>query len=517
MMVFSGPMKHIRYSTPAFFLLTAIILVTVMLVLRIVNLNGGTFTYSLDDPYIHLTLADQILRGHYGLNDGEFASPSSSVLWPFLLAPFMWLPWAHMIPLIINIAACMATALVAHRVLRHVWGDYAVPATLLLLLFTNTIGLVFTGMEHSLQVLLALAIVAALVDITEGRELPRWLGPAIFIAPLIRYELLSVSLGAVALLAVRRHYRYLVAAALSVAVLAGFSYFLWLHSGSAMPASVLAKITDFAGSPNNIVAMNITAGTLLVLYPLFYDNKPRTALFCYMLAVTFAHLAFGKSGWLSRYEVYVLAPALMLLLYYAPLSGLFSWRGQKVSRKILAATALAASLYPLNTYYYVYALMTMSVPGASHAIYLQQGQMRRFLDEAGSPVVAVNDIGLVSYRNPAYVFDVIGLGSSERQHKKRFAGYEWLDTASQYRVEVGMVYSLWFPPAYIPKSWVPLGELHLLWFPGMIYNPVGSNTVTFYATSQQKAKELGPVVKRWSETLPGNPTKNDLIGAAIAL
>ena len=32
--------------------------------------------YSLDDPYIHLALARQILHGHYGINPGEFAAPS---------------------------------------------------------------------------------------------------------------------------------------------------------------------------------------------------------------------------------------------------------------------------------------------------------------------------------------------------------------------------------------------------------------------------------------------------------
>ncbi len=31
----------------------------------------GPFTYALDDPYIHLALAEEIARGHYGVNPGE--------------------------------------------------------------------------------------------------------------------------------------------------------------------------------------------------------------------------------------------------------------------------------------------------------------------------------------------------------------------------------------------------------------------------------------------------------------
>lgn len=52
----------------------------------------GHFTYTLDDPYIHLALAKNIWLGHYGINPGEMSSPSSSLLWPFVLAPFAAIP-----------------------------------------------------------------------------------------------------------------------------------------------------------------------------------------------------------------------------------------------------------------------------------------------------------------------------------------------------------------------------------------------------------------------------------------
>ena len=55
----------------------------------IVNLSvdgaDGHLVYTLDDPYIHLAVAESILEGGYGINTGEYASPSSSILWPFLL------------------------------------------------------------------------------------------------------------------------------------------------------------------------------------------------------------------------------------------------------------------------------------------------------------------------------------------------------------------------------------------------------------------------------------------------
>src|SRR5688500_1729549 len=77
-------------------MLTAIELVVILL------LNEGQFVYTLDDPYIHLALAENIARGHYGVNHSEYSAPSSSILWPFLLAPFSMFKLDHYAPLLIN-------------------------------------------------------------------------------------------------------------------------------------------------------------------------------------------------------------------------------------------------------------------------------------------------------------------------------------------------------------------------------------------------------------------------------
>jgi len=46
----------------------------------------GHLVYPLEAAYTHLALAEQISVGHYGLVAGEAAAPSSSILYPFLLA-----------------------------------------------------------------------------------------------------------------------------------------------------------------------------------------------------------------------------------------------------------------------------------------------------------------------------------------------------------------------------------------------------------------------------------------------
>ena len=58
--------------------------------------------YTLDNPYIHLSLAENLLRGHYGVNVDEVASPSSSILYPFLLAGTLAFGLGGIAPLFLN-------------------------------------------------------------------------------------------------------------------------------------------------------------------------------------------------------------------------------------------------------------------------------------------------------------------------------------------------------------------------------------------------------------------------------
>src|ERR1700742_688744 len=71
--------------------------------------NSGHFSFSLDDPYIHLRLAENIVHGTYGINPGEYSAPSSSILWPFLLAPLVALGLGQYAALLLNLAAFAAT------------------------------------------------------------------------------------------------------------------------------------------------------------------------------------------------------------------------------------------------------------------------------------------------------------------------------------------------------------------------------------------------------------------------
>ena len=70
-------------------------------------LNGGHFTYSIDDPYIHLALSENIAQGHYGINLSENSAPSSNIAWPVLMAATATLPFHEFTPLAVGILATL--------------------------------------------------------------------------------------------------------------------------------------------------------------------------------------------------------------------------------------------------------------------------------------------------------------------------------------------------------------------------------------------------------------------------
>jgi hypothetical protein len=81
-----------------------------LLATGILVLNRGRFVYALDDPCIHLAISENLLHLTYGVNAGETASASSSIIYPVLLAPFA--PWRihEYVPLAINLLAAGTVA-----------------------------------------------------------------------------------------------------------------------------------------------------------------------------------------------------------------------------------------------------------------------------------------------------------------------------------------------------------------------------------------------------------------------
>ena len=71
--------------------------------------TGEGFVYGLDDPLIHLAVAESILKGGYGVNFPELSAPSSSILFPWMLAGLLAVGAGVWAPLILTLGASVAS------------------------------------------------------------------------------------------------------------------------------------------------------------------------------------------------------------------------------------------------------------------------------------------------------------------------------------------------------------------------------------------------------------------------
>ncbi|MGL5742694.1 MAG: hypothetical protein ACRCXC_09200 [Legionella sp.] len=476
----------------------------------ILSINQGTFSYSLDDPYIHLSLAKHIGIGEYGLITGENASPVSSIAWDFLLAPFSYFSWFEFVPLVLNILFSLAilwvfiTAYLLTEESHHIrWRN--VILFCLLIPALNLVGLIFSGMEHSLQLLLSVLLIYGLIIESREERFTPWLSVVLIAGPLIRYENLALSLPALVFL-FYRGYRKKVIYAFSILciLLALFSLFLIHINQGILPTSIFNKM-DYQYSHSVFEQIHTRFNknlsqhqAIIFAYILFIFivyilctplSKVKKQLLAVLAASIFLHLFFGRFNWYHRYELYIYASVWLLILYLY-----FDIRSQsqnQIRTYFLLLFGLIFASWPYFTVLY-------TLPLATNNIYEQQYQMRKFTVRWLKGPVAVNDIGWVSMNNPDYVLDLWGLGNYQLfQERKSHKTSQWMDTeAKKHHVKLAMIYANWFPS--LPSNWILLG---CLFFKGKLVS-AGGPCVHFYATDASDVSQLTKQLKKFAMDLP---------------
>ena len=473
--------------------------------------------FTLDDAYIHLAVADQILSGGYGVNAGEYSSPSSSIIWPYFLALTEALHLGAFGPLLINGAAACATVFALLRALEEsgLFDDasdrpFGYLIALILIFNVSAVALPMTGMEHSVHVWASIVTLVGLVAAARGRTPTPLHFIALVLLPLIRFEGAAFAFAAIAGFALLGQRRFAAGAALVIIMsLSGYFALMASRGLPLLPSSVLLKgyLANLDESASNLPAIvknmlrSITSsyGLRLILLGLAlagcasWLRADRKALVVCLtvLAAIGAHLVFGQYGWFNRYEVYIMALAAAALLWSVAqvrprLSGL-QWSLTKVALVLgLGVTAMP---------YVTTALVT---PIAASDIYEQQYQMARFAQSFYRRAVAVNDLGLVAYGNNNYALDLWGLGS-EQVRKARTAGQygpaEMAALAGDHAVGLVMIYDVWFPKG-VPSSWTKVAVLRTTTV------TLSQRDVTFYRTPLADAAEVTSALEAFKATIP---------------
>ncbi|MEB3195867.1 MAG: hypothetical protein VKP62_01560 [Candidatus Sericytochromatia bacterium] len=483
-----------------------------------VGKTGGRLIYTLDDPYIHLALAENILRGSYGVNLGELCAPSSSILFPFLLTLPLAMGWGDQAPLLYIVPATLGTVwLMAGLVWQNAgpgFGRLAPLAFLVippaLILALNSLALMFTGMEHPLHVLGMTMFLTGLYQAFQPGGRPTLAACGIALCALIRFEGLAIApFGLVALyLAGHRKTAWILGGGLA-GVLGAYASAMWAWNLPLLPSSVLTK---------SLAATSLSEGHALVglktaIWGVYSSLETRTGALLALAALLFtaglfqregharpaqviqglalltigAHLCAGHFGFFARYEAYVVATALCAVFLIPRDFGL--GRGALVSLTSVLGILLVTGL--------PYFALILHTPPGSLNIYQQQYQMHRFATEYFPEPVAINDLGWVAFQNDQYVLDFIGLGSERARLLTRAEGrtVETLQRlVREHHIAYAMIYDSWFPNR--PPSWRHVATLQT------IRVLAASDKVAFYLIAHDQEARMRAALQAFAKTLP---------------
>jgi hypothetical protein len=499
--------------------------------------TDGVFSYGLDDTFIHLAIGKNLaLHGVWGASPHEFASASSSVLYPLLIAAIMKVTGpAAIIPFILNLLAAITLLIVVQKWLREQGLGPAGQLLVLLavVIFTPLPVTVIIGMEHTLQLLFCFLFVYSFSDALaspasfgeKSWNLPWEVYLYGFLMMACRYECGALVLIAAVILLYHRH----MAAAFGLVIYASLPILLFgfysLYNGSYfLPNSVLLKsqappltfsgLYDFfttqlyerlVGSRADYIYNTVSPQRLLLVLPLIYlafiHRIRKRASYQYILILltmgVLAHLSFADTTKSPRFEAYLVGCSVVIITYLIVRYGPEVWQFWTRPFRWTAFFIAAVLFFPLL----LRSTQAFRNIGRSCVnIFDQQYQMAAFLHRNYNRVpVALNDIGAVSYLSDGSNLDLVGLSSLEmtRARLEDHLTLSFLTSLMKKKgVKIAVVYNSWFPPEIL-NQWSPVAA----WT--MKDNVIcAGNTVTFYAVDSSIGRDLKSNLQAYQKSLP---------------
>jgi hypothetical protein len=479
--------------------------------------TGGHFCYPLDDPYIHMTLAKNlVLHGNWGINAQGWTSTSSSPLFTFLLALLfkvfsirVWMPFLLSVAGAIIALAAINKELRTHSALSPVNRCMLVIITLLV----GTVpAMTLLGMEHTLQIAFVLLFVHAAASVLADSDNShlRWAALWAALMTFTRYETAFIVGGTFGLLASQRKFK----AAFTIAMAGALPIVLFgllsvSRGGYFIPNSVMIKGNQnlsylLNGGITIVEKTGAFAGLFVVALLLAWQKiqagtKDRDFwILCLFLFGCGMHAATVTLSWFYRYEAYLIVLGTLhigkLLLYRLQQNG---WSGlRRHAGMTLVAVVLLYSLpiRGLNS-------LRNSIR-AIYNVYEQQYQMGQFLKTYYyNQTVAANDIGAISYYANLQTIDLWGLGNNEvmKARRHQYWNNDFLQQLTrQTHTRLAVMYDSWFDKD-LSKPWFKCATWQLPY----AYS-VGDAKVSFYAMTEAEAATLKNNLKAFESNLPGD-------------
>lgn len=502
--------------------------------------NAGHFVYALDDPYIHMAMAQNLVRhGVWGVTRYGFSSTSSSPLWTLLLAlVYRLFGVSHIAPLVLNGLFAALTAGLAFLVLRGRLPPWAVLLSVVAtLVLTNLAALVLAGMDTLLHAFLTVLVAALAARFLGDWRTSRALQAALLVSALLltatRYEGLFLVLSLSILCACRRRGLFALGLVVAGAVPPLAFGFWWLSRGWFFVPNSVLLLGAAANKTAILLIRDLLAGTrplstqalgelvpglffiravhrphilLLVLFAvatLPYRRgrfwTPAAVLNLLFLAAAVAHLQFVYWSTFYRHEAYLLALGTLAATVAAGERVAWAQAHWRDPLRVSAAAAMLSLLLLAGAFTGVRAARALrDTPQASHNVYTQQHQMARFLRRFyEGQVVAANDIGAISFAADIRLVDLFGLATQEvaaLRLRQQWDAPQIAALARRRGVQIALLYVSWFP---IPPQWARVADWRI---PDNVV--CGDDTVSFFAVDPSAAGPLAEHLREFAGTLP---------------
>lgn len=491
--------------------------------------QNGRLIYSLDDAYIHMAMAKNVvLHGVWGVTRYGFSSSTSSVLWTLVLSLTYFLTGVRQwTPLILNVLFCCSTLALVYTILRRAKTHPAVTFLVLTVLIfaTPMTSLIFIGMEHSMHVLLTIwfAYLAARELSADGS--PSGIRAAVLpiaaaLLTTARYEGLFLLCITCVLLLIRGRFTRSVSIALAGLLPLGIYGLISVHYGwFALPNSILIKghIAGASGLEHafrlfgyrdyNKLAdhrdLFILAVAAMVLFLRAYLRcrtlwNPFVLMPLMFLFVELIHIQYAATGWIYRYEAYLVAWGLVMVA-----EGIIQEareRAWKFDRQLVPAylAALAAFVFLAIPFSDRGFYGTKNAVLAARDRYVEHVLPAEFVARYyPSGPVALNDLGAMAFFTHARILDLIGLGSKEpvvfRKHPGGYTRQDVQRWTSSQGVRLAVLQVQWdqiYPR--IPSGWVEAAQMRIP--RNVAYHDFD---VGFFATNARQARVLGQQISEF--------------------
>jgi hypothetical protein len=501
-----------------------------LIVWKVLQYTHGVFMYPFDDTFIHLTIADNLLKGNWGVNQNEFASASSSILYTLILTLFRAFSHSSLIPFIVNCLSGVAILVALYFWLKKHFINYAGQGaiSLLVIFFTPLPLMIISGMEHTLQCLFSFLFIFYFSDwLEESKNLRRQKLPlkillfAVLLST-IRYEgIFLVVIACLLLLGYRKIIGAIILGSLALAPLVIFGLIAQSKGNYFLPNSVLIKSGSFNYSgpagifydiffEKLVYARNgmaaLATQRLLIILPLLYllfRKYMRASYFfilIFLFGATILQLSFASTGYLYRYEAYLFFCFMIIspVLFYK-YGRVILVEFNSVASKIIGSALIFFLIFPV-----VLRSVTALDKSAQACIniYDQQYQMAMFTNKFyNQSIVALNDIGAVSYFTNAKIIDLWGLANTEvaRSKKQHYWTSEFLNRlCNQNDLQMAIIYDSWFPDS-LSKKWTRAAT----W---QIQNNIicGDSIVSFYSMNLTSKNLLQQKLRLFQNQLPSS-------------